>query len=249
MTGRRTMAELFGLIAGRLDGSPYLGEATLSMLEASMVTEMAWRGMESFVVVKGHAERATPWNWAVGDRFTFPVEDTVTRARTLSTQVGQGILKKLRLLGLTEAEWPDDTHLSTAVRTLHKAVADVRGYEERDKRAVRQRIRAAFATLMDTWSRHMKSAVVRMEGLGIKVYWPREVLVVRQSLTREDVTADPLQALATIRALRTDVAARVQASRDLATEIEAAYREWVASQQAWLVVSGQVLDPVVKGGA
>ncbi|NDB21735.1 MAG: hypothetical protein EB020_12790 [Proteobacteria bacterium] len=102
---------------------------------------------------------------------------------------------------------------------------------------------------MDTWSRHMKSAAVRMDRRGITVYWPREVLVVRHSLTREDVTADPLQALATIRALRTDVAARVQAARDLATEIEAAYREWVASQQAWLVVSGQVLDPVVKGGS
>jgi len=71
--------------------------------------------------------------------------------------------------------------------------------------------------------------------------------VVRQSLTREDVTADPVQALATIRALRSDVAARVQGARDLATEIGAAYQEWVASQQAWLVVSGQVLDPLVKG--
>ena len=79
------------------------------------------------------------------------------------------------------------------------------------------------------------------------MYWPREELVVRQSLTREDVTADPVQALATIRALRSDVAARVQGARDLATEIGAAYQEWVASQQAWLVVSGQVLDPVVKG--
>ncbi|NDF54253.1 MAG: hypothetical protein EB145_08675 [Proteobacteria bacterium] len=270
MTGQRTMAELFGLIARRLDGSPYLGklgnewdfnhqfyhpgvydEATLSMLEAGMVTEMAWRGMESFVVVTNNrwARDKDPWNWAVGDRFTFPVKDTVTRAHTLSTQVGQGIVKQLRSLGLTEAEWPDDTHVSTAVKTLHNAVADVRGYKERDKRAVRQRIRAAFDTLMDTWSRHMKSAAVRMDRRGITVYWPREVLVVRQSLTREDVTADPLQALATIRALRTDVAARVQAARDLATEIEAAYREWVASQQAWLVVSGQVLDPVVKGGS
>ena len=79
------------------------------------------------------------------------------------------------------------------------------------------------------------------------MYWPREELVVRQSLTREDVTADPVQALATIRALRSDVAARVQGARDLATEIGAAYQEWVASQQAWLVVSGQVLDPMVKG--
>ena len=56
-----------------------------------------------------------------------------------------------------------------------------------------------------------------------------------------------MQALATIRALRSDVAARVQGARDLATEIGAAYQEWVASQQAWLVVSGQVLDPMVKG--
>ena len=79
------------------------------------------------------------------------------------------------------------------------------------------------------------------------MYWPREELVVRQSLTREDVTADPVQALATIRALRSDVAARVQGALDLATEIGAAYQEWVASQQAWLVVSGQVLDPMVKG--
>ena len=109
MTGRRTMAELFGLIARRLDGSPYLGnlgdkwdfnhqfyhpgvydEATLSMLEAGMVTEMAWRGMESFVVVTNRwSPEKDPWKWAVGDRFTFPVEDTVTRAYTLSTQVGQ----------------------------------------------------------------------------------------------------------------------------------------------------------------
>ena len=56
-----------------------------------------------------------------------------------------------------------------------------------------------------------------------------------------------LLALATIRALRSDVAARVQGARDVATEIGAAYQEWVASQQAWLVVSGQVLDPMVKG--
>ncbi len=215
-----------------------------------MVTEMAWRGLESFVVVtERRSIEKDPWKWAVGDRFTFPVEDTATRAFTLSTQVGQGILKQLRLLGLTEAEWPNDTHVSISVKTLHKAVADVRGYKERDKRAVRERIRAAFNTLMDAWSRHMKSAVLTMDRRGITVYWPREVLVVRQSLTREDVTADPLQALATIRALRTDVAARVQAVRDLATEIGAAYRERVATQQAWLVVSGQVLDPVVTGGA
>ena len=151
------------------------------------------------------------------------------------------------MLGLTGWEWPHDTHVSISVKSLHKAVADVRGYKERDKRAVRERIRAAFETLMDAWSRHMKSADLTMDRGGITVYWPREVLVVRQSLTREDVTADPVQALATIRALRSDVAARVQGARDLATEIGAAYQEWVASQQAWLVVSGQVLDPMVKG--
>ncbi len=267
VTGRRTMAELFGLIARRLDGSPYLGkvgdkwefnhqfyypnvydEATLSVLESGMVTEMAWRGLESFVVfTEKRSSEKDPWKWAVGDRFTFPVEDTATRAFTLSTQVGQGILKQLRLLGLTGRKWPYDTHVSISVKSLHKAVADVRGYKERDKRAVRERIRAAFETLMDAWSRHMKSADLTMDRGGITVYWPREVLVVRQSLTREDVTADPVQALATIRALRSDVAARVQGARDLATEIGAAYQEWVASQQAWLVVSGQVLDPMVKG--
>ena len=267
--GRRTMAELLGLIARRLDGSPYLGNvgdrwefnhrfyhpevydvATLSVLEAGMVTEMAWRGLESFVVfTEGRASEKDPWMWTVGDRFTFPVEDTANRAFTLSPHVGRGILARLRLLGLTRRKWPRDTRVSISVKGLHEAVADVRGYKERDKRAVRERIRTAFDTLMDAWSRHMKSSDLAMNQGSIAVYWPREVLVVRQSLTREDVSADPVQALATIRTVRIDVARRVQAARDLATEIGAAYREWVASQQAWLVVSGQVLDPVVKGVA
>jgi hypothetical protein len=179
--------------------------------------------------------------WAPGDRFTFPVKDTVDRALTLAPDVGRCVIsqlrkKKLTALTLGEVAVSD----SRVVWLLRRAVAAASGYTGRHRHLASHRVRTAFNTLMATWLRHMSSVGVRMYQ---SMYFPKNVIEIRQSVTREDIASDPAQALATIRAVRIDVARRVQAARDYASEVGAAYREWIDAHEEWLVVTGRAVRP------
>jgi hypothetical protein len=100
---------------------------------------------------------------------------------------------------------------------------------------------------LETWFRHAEEERVRRFQV---ISWPNDRLVLGpQAVTREGLVANPVQALATIRSVRDDVAGRVQARRDGAAEVAAAYQEWIDAHQAYLVASGQVVPTAIRDAA
>ena len=274
VTGRRTMLDLLGVLACRIETSPYVQdvgdawttyhtntsvsdyynpspyeEASLAMFEAGTVVETSWRGVSRFEFpeVERNSRRTTMRRWVYGDAFTFPVEETIARVETLPHHLGRSVLARLRERGLTQQEWNDSWSAPTEIQGLRRAVADAGGYSNRRRSRAGTRVIRAFNAFLETWFRHAEEERVRRFQV---ISWPNDRLVLGpQAVTREGLVANPVQALATIRSVRDDVAGRVQARRDGAAEVAAAYQEWIDAHQAYLVASGQVVPTAIRDAA
>jgi hypothetical protein len=277
VTDRRTMADLFGILAHRIAASPYLRDngkawsegsywqayecykpevydlATLSIFESEIFAGTSWNAdFRSKVIYQNTVisiclryskygrETKNIHLWSYGDRFRFPIEETLDRVNNLPEWVGRRVLAQCREHGLTEKDIVyRGRSVPTSVDELRRAVAARGGYTERDRRRARVRVRDAFHALATTWSRHTEAADVTRFRV---IRWPKARLEFADSrMTREGIVADPVQALANIRSVRDAVARRVQAAREAASEVSEAYREWSAAYDEWLVASGQVV--------